>query len=56
MPRVITIDTPVTLRRVTVEPSDRDEVVPYLNEIDICRLLPILVGSPDTSKFWTDGS
>jgi hypothetical protein len=39
---IVTPQTPIELKRVTIETSERDEIVPYLNGINICRLMPIL--------------
>jgi hypothetical protein len=46
----VTPETAVELKDITVEDSERDEIVPYLNEIDICQLMPLLIGGPDA---WT---
>jgi hypothetical protein len=38
---IVTPETAVELKDITVEDSERDEIVPYLNEMDICQLMPL---------------
>ena len=47
---IVTPETAVELKGITVEDSERDEIVPYLNEMDICQLMPLLIVGPDA---WT---
>jgi hypothetical protein len=47
---IVTPETAVELKDITVEDSERDEIAPYLNEMDICQLMPLLIGGPDA---WT---
>ena len=48
----VTPKTPTELKDITVEDSERDEIVPLWNEMDVYSMMPLFIGGPDAWMRW----
>jgi hypothetical protein len=53
---VVTPETPVNLKDITVEDAEHDELVPYWNGMDIYQMMPLFIGGRDAWLQWKDRS
>lgn len=51
---VVRIDSPITLRRITVEDAEHNEIVPYWNEMDVYQMMPLFIGGSEAYQRWQD--
>jgi hypothetical protein len=51
---VVTPETPVNLKDITVEDAEHDELVPYWNGMDIYQMMPLFIGGRDAWLRWKE--